>query len=209
MDRVFPWGAAVAAGPARSTPAAGVEPSPWAFHEAIFSPEECNEIVALRRRATAEGGTLVNGVTTAAIRRSNLVWLDEADPAVAWIGARLTRVVGDLNRDRFGFNLTGFDEQIQLTEYTDAEAGFYDWHSDIGGRGIPRSRKLTLTVQLSDPSDYDGGALELNPAGTVVEAPREQGCGTAFPSYTLHRVCPVTRGVRHSLVMWVHGPRFV
>lgn len=211
MTRVFPWGAAEPADSlAHPLVPDRFESRSWAVTAApLFSPEECAAIIALRRRTGADGGTLVGGIATEAVRRSSIVWLDEDDPAVAWIGARLTRAVADLNHQHFGFALAGFDEQIQLTEYTAEQAGFYDWHSDVGGRGVPRTRKLTLTVQLSAPEDYDGGALELNPAGTVIEAPRGQGTGTAFPSYTLHRVCPVSRGVRHSLVVWTHGPRFV
>ncbi|MCA1941011.1 MAG: 2OG-Fe(II) oxygenase [Caenispirillum bisanense] len=208
MDRVFAWGPADAvADPARSILPDRFEPSSWATRE-IFTADECDAIVALRERRAAAAGTLVNGVATDGIRRSRLIWLEQDDPEVEWIAQRLTRAVADLNRDHFGFALSGFDEQIQLTEYTDANLGFYDWHSDVGGRGIPRTRKLTLTVQLSDSTDYQGGALELNFNGNPVEAPRDRGVGTAFPSYTLHRVCPVTSGVRHSLVVWTHGPRF-
>lgn len=209
MDRVFAWGPAESAlDSARSILPDRFEPSSWATRE-VFTPEECAAIVALRERRATATGTLVNGVATDGIRRSTLIWLEQDDPEVEWIAARLTRAVADLNRDHFGFALSGFDEQIQLTEYTDGNLGFYDWHSDVGGRGIPRTRKLTLTVQLSDPADYTGGALELNFNGDPVEAPRARGMGTAFPSYTLHRVCPVTSGVRHSLVVWTHGPRFV
>lgn len=151
----------------------------------------------------------MNGSKTSAVRRSHIVWLDHDAPDTAWIAARLTRLVAEVNREVFNFALTGFDEDIQLTEYRAEVAGFYDWHADIGGRGIPQSRKLSLTVQLSDPADYDGGALELNSRGEPEVAPCGRGTAIAFPSYVLHRVTPVTRGVRRSLVVWVHGPRFV
>lgn len=208
MERVFAWGTASGSDPAPSILPDRIEPRSWTTRT-IFTPAECDAIVALRQRRAAADGGLVNGVATDAVRRSSIIWLADDDPEVAWIAARLTRAVADINRDAFGFALSGFDEQIQLTEYTAGNLGFYDWHSDVGGRGIPRSRKLTLTVQLSDPADYDGGALELNFNGTPVEAPRERGVGISFPSYTLHRVAPVTAGVRHSLVVWTHGPHFV
>lgn len=163
----------------------------------------------MRDHLAATEANLVNGVSTSAVRRSHIVWLDHEAPHTAWIAARLTRAVAEVNREVFGFALTGFDEDIQLTEYRAEEAGFYDWHADIGGRGIPRSRKLSLTVQLSDPMDYDGGILELNTRGEPEAAPRERGTAIAFPSYALHRVTPVTRGVRRSIVVWTHGPRFV
>jgi PKHD-type hydroxylase len=185
-----------------------VEPQGWVAVPGVFSAEDCDRIVALRDRlALAEAG-LVNGISTGAVRRSHIVWLDHDAPDTAWIAARLIRAVADVNREIFGFALAGFDEEIQLTEYRAENAGFYDWHADIGGRGIPQSRKLSLTVQLSDPDDYEGGALELNMRGEPEAAPRDRGTAIAFPSYALHRVAPVTRGVRRSLVVWTHGPRF-
>jgi PKHD-type hydroxylase len=63
-------------------------------------------------------------------------------------------------------------------------------------------------VQLSDPADYDGGELEFMMHRSVVQAERAQGTVVLFPSFLQHRVRPVTRGVRRSLVFWVHGPPF-
>ncbi|WP_404382722.1 2OG-Fe(II) oxygenase [Caenispirillum salinarum] len=209
MERVLPWGPPAAADPVDRLAPVRAEPRGWVAVPGVFSAEDCDRIVALRDRLAAEAAGLVNGVSTSAVRRSHIVWLDHDAPDTAWIAARLTRAVADVNRDVFGFALTGFDEEIQLTEYRAEVAGFYDWHSDIGGRGIPQSRKLSLTVQLSDPADYDGGALELNTRGEPEAAPRDRGTAIAFPSYALHRVAPVTRGIRRSLVVWTHGPRFV
>lgn len=92
-------------------------------------------------------------------------------------------------------------EPLQYAEYHSYDNGGYDWHMDIG-TGAANCRKLSISVQLSDPSDYDGGDLEF--WGTGV-ADRDQGKLIAFPSYLLHRVAPVTRGVRRSLVAWAIG----
>jgi PKHD-type hydroxylase len=69
-------------------------------------------------------------------------------------------------------------------------------------------RKLSFTLQLSDPADYDGGELQLMNSKKPTIASREQGYVMVFPSYTLHEVTPVTRGTRYSLVSWVTGKPF-
>lgn len=97
---------------------------------------------------------------------------------------------------------------MQVAWYGADSAGHFDWHADIGDGPLARRRKLTIVAQLSDPADYDGGALELNPAGRPVEAPRGFGDAVLFPSFVLHRVAPVTRGARYSLTLWAHGAPF-
>jgi len=67
---------------------------------------------------------------------------------------------------------------------------------------------LTIVAQISDPQDYDGGALEIMASTAVTTAPRDRGAATVFPSYLLHRVTPVTQGQRQSLTVWAHGPAF-
>lgn len=78
------------------------------------------------------------------------------------------------------------------------------WHLDLGGDNLS-TRKLSFSVQLSHPDEYDGGELELNLAHSTVVAPRTQGTLVVFPSFLVHRVAPVTRGVRRSLVSWASG----
>ena len=115
-------------------------------------------------------------------------------------GARLSHVA--LNLD-----LVGFAEPVQYTVYEAPSVG-YEWHVDMVDAPSEVQRKLSLTLQLSDPADYEGGALEFRDGCSVVAAPRERGAVVAFPSWAHHRVTPVTRGVRRSLVAWVGGPCF-
>lgn len=96
-------------------------------------------------------------------------------------------------------------EPLQLAVYE--EGDFYDWHQDLG-HGDAANRKLSATIQLSPADAYEGGELELwGAAGRHQVADRTQGTITMFPSYMLHRVRPVTRGVRRSLVAWAIGSR--
>lgn len=72
------------------------------------------------------------------------------------------------------------------------------------GVEVQNRRKVSVTVQLSSPEEYEGGDLEFN-LGNVISGPREQGAAVIFPSFYLHRVTPITKGVRKSFVLWVGG----
>jgi PKHD-type hydroxylase len=115
-------------------------------------------------------------------------------------------VVGEMNERFFGFDLTSFDQGLQLTRYDGTDEQHYDWHVDRGmGTG---QRKLAITLQLSDPKDYEGGDLELRFGKDPITVNKDRGMITLFPSYTMRRVTPVTKGTRYSLVAWVSGPPF-
>ncbi|MEZ5714031.1 MAG: 2OG-Fe(II) oxygenase [Paracoccaceae bacterium] len=140
------------------------------------------------------------------LRRAELVWVDEL-PEMGWVADRLVDVVREANRD-FGFDLDAMAESPQVARYGAERQGHFGWHSDIGDGALAARRKLTVVVQLSAPEAYDGGALELMPGAGVLTAGRGRGAATAFPSFVIHRVTPVTQGERHSLTIWAHGPAF-
>lgn len=162
-------------------------------------------IAAFNRQDAQEGG-LVAGRFDTKVRQSALVWLPEDDD-FSWAHTRMARLAADANRDVFRFALDGFDEQLQMAAY--GPGHYYDWHVDRGQGAVAGRRKLTLSVQLTDPSAYIGGELEINADGRPFQAPHDQGTAVVFAAHTLHRVAPVTSGLRHSLVAWVHGPDFV
>lgn len=174
---------------------------------ALFTPAEAAEMIRLAEASQPVSGGLVGGLHDHGIRRAEIAWLDDAGPA-GWVMERIVAAVAQANREQFDFAITEFAERLQVARYDEREAGHYDWHSDIGDGPIARRRKLTIVVQLSVPAAYDGGALEINPGGTPVAASRGIGDATLFASFLLHRVAPVTRGARHSLTCWCHGPAF-
>lgn len=180
----------------------------WAFLEGALSPEECRRLTARFDAEPAQAGGLVTAGHTPDVRRSDLVWLAD-DAENGWIVMKMVEIAARLNRDAFRFDLDGLEEDLQIARYGADQQGFYGWHIDRGDKGVaaPR-RKLSISVQLSPPDDYEGGDLEINADATPIVAPRAQGCAIAFPSYALHRVTPVRRGVRHSLVAWLHGPAY-
>ena len=179
---------------------------PFAWWEGAFTEQELDWLQQKAKEATQEaqvgGGS--NGEVNDQIRRSELNWLSK-DINNEWVFEKLSHVVSSLNADYFGFELAGFGEPLQLTNYHEARQGTYKWHQDFG-KGI--SRKLSLVLQLSDPNDYEGGELQLLTTGQPTVIPKKRGLITAFPSWTLHQVTPVVKGTRQTLVTWVSGPNF-
>lgn len=172
-----------------------------------LTPAECDGLTALCAAAPMREAGLVRGAVAQHIRRAEVSWLDDL-PAAAWVMDRMMRLVAAANRDSFGFDLTEFAESPQVARYGAERAGHFDWHSDIGAGALAAKRKLTVVVQLSDPAVYDGGVLDLWPDSQTRQVAKGQGLAVVFPSFVLHRVTPVTTGVRWSLTLWSHGPDF-
>lgn len=173
----------------------------WAWVDA-FTADECDSIIDIgTRRGFMNAET---GGRSGQERRDSQIRFLMPSGETEWMFRRMASVIETVN-PFFQFDLTVMNEGIQFTRY-ESPGGKYEWHIDAGpGNSV---RKLSLTVQLTNPDDYDGGELELNPEGEPLTMDKARGRAFAFPSWTLHRVKPVTRGVRHSLVVWVAGPPF-
>ncbi len=150
---------------------------------------------------------LVGATTAHQVRRADVVWLDDL-PQAGWVMDRMIGIMVAANREGYGFDLTDFGESAQAARYDAAKGAHFDWHADIGGGMWAMRRKLTVVVQLSDPGDYQGGELDIWAGHTPQTAPRDMGTAIVFPSFHLHRVQPVTEGMRWSLTLWAHGPAF-
>ena len=172
---------------------------------ALFSAEECARIIDLAQETSLREARLV-GFRPSEIRRARIAWLEEEE--AEWVPPRLARAFAEANRAAFDFEIQAFEEQMQVALYEEEKLGGFDWHSDIGDGPLARRRKLTVVVQLSEPGDYEGGALEINGDGAIRQADRARGSAIAFPAFALHRVAPVTAGRRWSLTLWAHGPSF-
>lgn len=181
------------------------------FQQTSFlTPAECEEIIHSTKEGQLRKARLSGAVTNTVVRSASFCWLDEQN--VPWLGNRLAEVSADICRTHFPFELHGFDEGFQLLRYAAGTSGqmgdFYDWHIDIGRSVQTRNRKLSMILQLSDPKQYSGGELEINLNGNICAAATGRGTLVAFPSFALHRVCPVLSGERYSLTAWLHGPAF-
>ena len=142
------------------------------------------------------------------IRKSSIKWLIPEADKTEWIYERLMMCAIEANTELWQFDINHFKDSIQYTEYHGDQEGHYDWHMDIGSGNIG-TRKISIVVQLSDPEEYEGGELQLQMGGEHhTSIIKKKGAITLFPSYLRHRVTPVTKGVRKSLVLWVGGSTF-
>jgi len=184
--------------------AKAIEPFVW--WEGAFTETELNWLQQKAKAAEQNAlvGTETEGAVNPNIRRSQVSWL-ENNPNTKWVFEKLGHAASQLNADYFRFDLTGFGESLQLTNYDQSENGMYGWHQDYNSKV---SRKLSLTVQLTDASEYEGGNLQIMTSGNPANARKQRGLIVAFPSYVLHQITPVTQGSRQSLVAWVSGPAF-
>ena len=172
-----------------------------------FSARECDRIIAALAPAAITDALLVGQKRNHALRKAELVWIDDI-AGMEWIMERLIQLVRKSNTNTFDFDLREFAESPQVATYKASESGHFAWHSDIGGGPVAGKRKLTLVLQLSKATSYEGGDLEIMPGAQVLAASRIQGSVSIFPSFSLHQVTPVQRGVRHSITVWAHGPAF-
>lgn len=169
----------------------------WAAN--AFTDAECDAILGKFLGEGFTPGLLMQQDQADVSVRKSVIRFVPYNQADLWIFDRLRNVAALVNQG-FHFELKGFDEGFQIARY--AEGEFYHWHADLGA-DVSAFRKLSLVVQLTPPSDYEGGELEFFP--NPVKAPRDRGTVIVFPSYMPHRVLPVTRGVRHSMASWIAG----
>lgn len=145
-------------------------------------------------------------------RKSKIVWLNEK-----WIYKELLKFIDMGNKAGYNFDLNRA-EAIQYTRYD--SNGHYEWHVDQLNGPIedskPDTRKLSLCLNLTDPSEYEGGdfwvckphPLPENAETIKLDFMQTRGAAVVFPSYVFHKVAPVTKGTRHSLVCWMRGSRW-
>ena len=177
---------------------------PYATAQGFLSDEEMDRLIAEHLPLLAEG-RLAHGNTNSQIRRSKIVMFGD-DRKYSWIYDRVWAAAQECNRQFFCVDLKGVEANVQLARYDSADQGFYDWHTDFAG--IRPLRKISVSIQLSRADDYDGGDLELLYGNQPQRMDRTRGSFIAFPSFLLHRVTPVTRGTRWSLVAWILGARW-
>ena len=166
-----------------------------------FSAKQCERMLDLGAQAGFEPASVEKGEGD--LRRSRIAWVQPSESSEPFYH-RVGLLFHQANRD-YGFVLGGLAEPLQVARY--ALGGRFDWHTDSGLRETA-GRKLSLTVQLSESGDYEGGDLEfINIHGR--QPARALGTAIIFPSFLAHRVTEVTRGERSSVVAWAYGPSFV
>ena len=176
----------------------------------VFTPEQCKMIIEAGRAEPRndagvgnEKGTKGGHVDTNT-RTSHISWIPFSKMKDMY--KDIDKIMQATNRNHFGFDGMTINEMAQYTEYP--EGGFYEWHvdNDVNMQYEPPVRKISMTLLLSPESEFEGGDLELMAEGKVAKI--KQGHAVFFASFIRHRVKPVTRGRRQSLVMWFGGTPF-
>ena len=197
------------------------DPQQWYWFQEGLSKEEVDQVIKLAselpiERATTLGddGELMEQNDPNGARSSMVKWIPQSDDW-NWLYVRMMELAKEANDETWNFDLISADENIQYTEYYANENGHYDWHQDVGPGDLASKRKVSITLQLSEDEEYAGGDLEITGGGSgngVFETshvcPRGKGITVIFPSYMMHRVTPVTKGTRRSLVLWVGGSHY-
>ncbi len=182
-------------------PYSGSVITPYYWWDELWTLDELDKIVELCETFPKQTATVAGNVPN--VRQSTVSWIKRT-PESAWFFDRLAANIAEVNFKAFGFDLTGMHEDLQYTVYEEG-GDFYGWHQDQGNQFT--MRKLSLTLQLSNEYEYDGGDLQVDKI-LLPEHGRKRGVMHFFPSFVNHQVTPVTRGTRRSLVVWVGGPRF-
>tara|TARA_Y100000361_G_scaffold136339_1_gene136922 strand:+ start:21 stop:602 length:582 start_codon:yes stop_codon:yes gene_type:complete len=174
----------------------------------LFTPDQCQQIINCGRRQPPQKAQVGMGKPGSGLDTKKRI------TTISWIPFKemqpmyndINKFIKTANKNHFGFGDIQITEQAQFTEYP--EGGFYDWHmdTDVVMQHEPPVRKISMTCLLSPESEFEGGDLELGSEGKVAKI--KQGHAIFFASFIRHRVKPVIRGNRKSLVMWFGGPPF-
>lgn len=185
--------------------------SPIAYWENFLTDQQIDEILSVpewNNLTPAQIGTSGNGIVNPEVRETDVSWYTRnASNNEIW--EKLAHAATEVNRTFFRYDITGFYEPAQLGYYNADKRSHYDWHVDWDVVNMRVPRKLSMVLQLNDPLEFEGGELQVkvnSDKQTSVDLKR--GRAWFFPSFMLHRVTPVTRGERKSLVLWITGPEF-
>ena len=173
----------------------------------IFTPEQCKMIIQAGRSEPKQNGQVgggSGGTVDTKTRTSHISWIPFKKMLDMY--KDIEKLMKATNGNHFGFDNVQLTEVAQYTEYS--EGGFYDWHIDcnIYCGNEPPVRKISMTCLLSPESEFEGGDLEIMSEGKVAKL--KQGHAVFFASFLNHRVKPVIKGNRKSLVMWFGGTPF-
>ena len=171
--------------------------------EGALSKEFCRSALAEVDWESSTAGSLKNAVIDPSQRRTDVIWQNYMQP----LGCIAKSYIDAANSSAgWGYPLNS-QENTQLGRYKSVDGGHYGWHMDADPPQNGVQRKLSISILLSDPSEFEGGELQFR----GIEDRKiltMQGSIVVFPSFIEHRVTPVTKGVRYSAVTWVSGPSF-
>lgn len=176
----------------------------------VFTPEEVDKIMDLEDLQSFDTGRVGDGGLgreDPTQRQCDIMWINP-DRYADWLFAKFANLTSQVNQDHFLYDIEMI-ENFQYTVYKNKN-DHYSWHVDVMPNYHPMERKISASVLLSDPEEYEGGELDLIPNGSIenyMTFKPKKGDVVFFASWMPHRVRPVTKGIRKSLVAWVMGKR--
>lgn len=188
------------------------EGMPYVVWNGAFSDGELDLMEKIGDSLPTQEANVVNGIDDSRVdkkqRVTEISWIHK-NPETEWIYTKISSYLRRMNGEFYRFDITGMYESLQYTVYRGTESAFYNWHTDIGVYSTNSvTRKLSMSILISDPTSFEGGNLEIWGSSGPMIAPKQRGLPIVFPSYSLHRVTNVTKGIRKSIVVWFGGPAF-
>lgn len=184
----------------------------WCYFKSYLSKQQCEKIVNDSLTLPSQNGVvgLNEGMTDTSMRRSKVTFLSSSDTKFDYLFDILWKTAISANKDFFDIHISKLD-YVQFTQYNDDDRGEYKEHHDVFWLNNDPfyHRKLSCIIQLSDPLTYEGGDFTITEASTPLDKETKmQGTIVYFPSFLRHKVAPVTKGTRYSLVAWFDGPKW-
>jgi len=175
----------------------------WEYNS-VIPKDICEQMIKKYDSNSLENGIISNYEVDLSIRNVKTLTLDKSE----WITSIFQYYGFDANFENFQYRIEGVSN-VQFLKY---EPGmFYRVHCDTSPNRNSQSfyRKLTVVLDLSDPSDYEGGTFVIyGDALSPIKLNQQQGSVHVFPSYLNHKVNPIKKGVRYSMVSWILGEPF-
>ena len=180
--------------------------------EPVLNAQQCDELIRIGQSEPKINATI--GTTDKdtkldqRYRKSNISWIPFAKAVPIYQVIRQWMEI--TNNNYFGFDNVQLSENGQFGNY--GKGGFYNWHMDsnVDMAHMPTVRKIFMSLLLNDQKEFEGGDLEIF-CGETLDSKKnkftlKRGYAVFFASFLLHRVVPITKGTRQSLVMWFGGP---
>jgi PKHD-type hydroxylase len=172
------------------------------YFDNVFTEDELTKIHNTALSYPKEVATVVgDSEGMSDYRKSTVIWIPDENKN-SWLYNKVSELANIANTNMWNYEIWGYNDALQYTIY-EGNGGHYDWHADLGPS--ISNRKLSCVLQLSDADDYEGGELQLNNGSGSVNIGKKKGRIVFFSSFVLHRVTPVTKGTRISLVTWLSG----
>lgn len=186
----------------------------WCYFKSYLSKKTCNEIVELANKIPSQDAVLglnSNPILSTESRRSKIRFVNQSHWELQHVFDTLWKTAITANHDFFNFHISKLDF-FQVAEYDSSYKGEYKRHHDVFwmNEDPKYHRKLSCIIQLTDPSEYEGGEFELHNVGSQPLASdiKQQGTIIFFPSFIEHQAHPVTKGTRRSIAAWFDGPKW-